>query len=143
MTGEGAMFADNAENASTIPFYKADAEHAVYSELLLTSPDSNLLIPPVGGCDLAVTYMGRAMGTVIPTGTIVLLKAIDRDAIIPGGEYVVVCRKIVTLRIVRAADVSGKWRLVAGDRDAFDDIVVNVSDIKAVYKVKAKIIINN
>lgn len=78
-----------------------------------------------------------------PPGTIVLLKAIDADAIIPGEEYVIVCQKIVTLRIVRAADAEGKYRLVPGDRENFDDIVVNASDITSVYKVKGKLIINS
>ena len=59
------------------------------------------------------------MGNIVPPGTVVLLKAVDRDAIIPGDEYVIVCRKIVTLRIVRAADAEGKFRLVAGNRDEF------------------------
>ena len=90
-----------------------------------------------------MSYTGRAMGDRVPPGTIVLLKAVDRDAIIPGEEYVIVCRKIVTLRIVRAAEEEGKVRLVAGDREHYDDIVLNDSDIVSVYKVKAKLIINN
>lgn len=49
---------------------------------------------PVGDCDLAMVYNGRAMGAVVPPGTIVLLKAIDADAIIPGEEYVIVCQKL-------------------------------------------------
>ena len=98
---------------------------------------------PAGDCDLAMIYAGRAMGALVPPGTVVLLKAVDRDAIIPGEEYVVVCRKIVTLRIVRAADTEEKFRLVAGNRDDFDDIVVNASDIVSVYKVKGKLIVNS
>ena len=34
-------------------------------------------------------------------------------------------------------------RLVAGNRDDFDDIVVNASDIVSVYKVKGKLIVNS
>ena len=67
----------------------------------------------------------------------------DPDAIIPGGEYVIVSRKIVTLRIVRLSDGEDKLRLVAGDKENYDDIILNVSDIKSVYKVKGKLIINS
>ena len=105
--------------------------------------ESYLVAAPAGDCDLAMIYAGRAMGALVPPGTVVLLKAVDRDAIIPGEEYVVVCRKIVTLRIVRAADAEEKFRLVAGNRDDFDDIVVNASDIVSVYKVKGKLIVNS
>ena len=97
----------------------------------------------VGDCDCAMCYTGRAMGAVVPPGTVVLLRAVEIDAIIPGGEYVIVSRKIVTLRIVRAVEGEEKLRLVAGDRENYDDIMMNISDIVAVYKVKGKLIINN
>ena len=99
--------------------------------------------PQAGQCDLAMCYMGRAMGPALPPGAVVLLKAVDPDAIIPGGEYVIVSRKIVTLRIVRLSDGEDKLRLVAGDKENYDDIILNVSDIKSVYKVKGKLIINS
>ena len=82
------------------------------------------------------------MGQSVPPGTVVFLKNIDRDEIIPGGEYVIISRKIVTLRIVRAADSGARLRLVAGDKKNYDDIVLNINDIMAVYKVKGKLITN-
>ena len=120
----------------------ADVEQGI-ANLDRLEAQCNLIVPPVGGCDLAMSYTGRAMGDCVPPGTILLLKAGDRDAIIPGEEYVIVCRKIVTLRIVRAAEEEGKVRLVAGDREHYDDIGLNDSDILSVYKVKGKLIINS
>ena len=142
LTGEGQMFADGKLRGAQIPFYNVDVEQGI-AHLEHLEAESNLVVPPVGVCDLAMCYTGRAMGNIVPPGTVVLLKAVDRDAIIPGGEYVIVCRKIVTLRIVRAADEEGKVRLVAGDRENYDDIVLNVNDIVSVYKVKGKLIINS
>lgn len=142
LTGEGQMFADERLRGSQIPFYDVDVEQGI-GILDRLEPSSNLIVPPAGDCDLAMSYAGRAMGACLPPGTVVLLKAVDRDAIIPGEEYVIVCRKIVTLRIVRAAEEEGKVRLVAGDRDHYDDILLNVSDIVSVYKVKGKLIINS
>ena len=55
----------------------------------------------------------------------------------------IVSRKIVTLLIVQLADGEDKLRLVAGDRENYDDIILNVSDISSVYKVKGKLIINS
>ena len=83
------------------------------------------------------------MGPSIPSGTILLLKAIDRDAIIPGSEYVIVGRKIVTLRTVRTSPEDERVRLVAGDRENYDDIVLNINDIVAVYKIKGKLTVTN
>ena len=142
LTGEGQMFSEERIRGAQIPYYNVDVEQGI-AHLEHLDAESNLVVPPVGACDLAMCYTGRAMGNIVPPGTVVLLKAVDRDAIIPGGEYVIVCRKIVTLRIVRAADEEGKVRLVAGDRENYDDIVLNVNDIVSVYKVKGKLIINS
>lgn len=142
LTGEGQMFADEKLRGVQIPFYNLDVEQAI-SHLAHLEAESSLVVPQVGDCDLAMCYMGRAMGAALPPGALVLLKAVDRDAIIPGAEYVIVSRKIVTLRIIRAADGEHMLRLVAGDRDNYDDIILSASDIKSVYKVKGKLIINN
>ena len=67
----------------------------------------------------------------------------ESSLMVPQAEYVIVSRKIVTLRIVRLSDGEDKLRLVAGDKENYDDIILNVSDIKSVYKVKGKLIINS
>ena len=142
LTGEGQMFTEDRMRGAQIPYYDVDVEQGI-AQLGQLEAESNLVIPPVGNCDLAMCYTGRAMGPIVPPGTVVLLKAVDRDAIIPGGEYVIVSRKIVTLRIVRAADEDGKVRLVPGDRENYDDIILSISDIISVYQVKGKLIINS
>lgn len=142
LTGEGTMFSDDRLRGVQIPFYRHDPEEGM-PDLHLLESECGLVLPMVGDCDCAMCYTGRAMGDVIPPGTIVLLQAVDPEAIIPGGEYVIVTRKIVTLRIVRTIEGEEKLRLVAGDREQYDDIIVFNSDIKAVYKVKGKLILNN
>ncbi len=143
LTGEGQMFSDAKLRGAQIPFYQLDPEQQGMTGLEELEPDGSVVVPMIGDCDCAMCYTGRAMGSIVPPGTIVLLKAVDVDAIIPGGEYVVVSRKIVTLRIVRAVEGEEKLRLVAGDRENYDDIIVNNSDIVSVYKVKGKVIINS
>ena len=92
LTGEGQMFADERLRGSQIPFYDVDVEQGI-GILDRLEPSSNLIVPPAGDCDLAMSYAGRAMGACLPPGTVVLLKAVDRDAIIPGEEYVIVSQK--------------------------------------------------
>ena len=92
LTGEGQMFADARQRGMQIPFYNTDVEQHIAS-LDRLEAECDLVVLPVGDCDLAMVYNGRAMGAVVPPGTIVLLKAIDTDAIIPGEEYVIVCQK--------------------------------------------------
>lgn len=142
LTGEGQMFADEDLRGAQIPFYNIDVEQGIGLMEHLESR-SSLIIPQLGDCDLAMTYTGRAMGEMVPSGTIVILKKVDREAIIPGEEYVIVSRKIVTLRIVRVAEGEQTLRLVAGDRENYDDILLNANDIVSLYKVRGKLIINN
>lgn len=142
LTGEGQMFSDTKLRGAQIPYYHVEVEREIADREKL-EPDSYLVVPPAGECDFAMCYTGRAMGPSIPSGSIVLLKAIDRESIIPGSEYVIVSRKIVTLRTVRIVPEGDKVRLVAVDRDNYDDIVLNFNDIVDVYKVKGKLIVNN
>ena len=139
LTGDGEMFVDRELQKRSIPFYRADAERDIRL-LENRDPDDYFLMPAIGPCDLALYYYGQAMGTVTPAGSIVFLQQTDPEAIIPGGEYVIVSKKIVTLRIVRSSGRSGSWRLVAGDSENFDDIVLEKTEIEDAYKVKVKLI---
>ena len=141
LTGDGQMFAEQQLRGAQIPFYNVDVELGI-ANLQHLEPESDLVVPQMGACDLAMIYSGRAMGQAIPAGTVVFLKNVERDEIIPGEEYVIISRKIVTLRIVRTAESGKRLRLVAGDKENYDDIMLNVNDIMAVYKVKGKLIIN-
>ncbi len=141
LTGEGHMFAE-LDKHRPIPYYKADSEKDIVriSEL---KPDDYLFLPMVGGCDFAMCYNGHAMGGVIPAGTVVLLRAVEPDAIILGGEYVIISKKIVTLRIVRASEDDSSFRLVAGDREHYDDLLLDKSSVQKAYKVMVKLITND
>lgn len=140
LTGEGRMFASEALCGAQIPFYQLDVETRI-TELTELKPDQEMIIPQLTGCDLAMLYNGKAMGYSIPAGTIVFLKKITPDGIIPGLEYVIVCQKIVTLRIVRTSERESEWRLVAVDRDHFDDIFVKASDVEEVYQIAGTLMI--
>lgn len=141
LTGEGHMFAELDKHVP-IPYYKADLEKDI-TRIAELRPDDYLFLPMVGACDFAMCYGGRAMGEVTPAGTIVLLQSVEPDAIIPGGEYVIVSEKIVTLRIVRSVDDERQIRLVAGDSKRYDDIVLDKSSVQKAYKVKVKLITND
>lgn len=136
LTGEGHMFADKSLVGAQIPFVKADVEsHIAHLEEI--EPDHELIIPQLSDCDLAMLYNGKSMLHVVPSGSIVFLKKVDPQAVIPGNEYVVVSRRIVVLRTVRVSDGANEWRLVAADRENFDDLYVGVDQVEAVYRVAA------
>lgn len=142
LTGEGSMFANDASSASQIPFYNVDVESALREESL-GEPTFNMFIPQIKKCDLAMIYNGHAMGKTTPAGTILFLKKSAIDAIIPGGEYVVLSTNFTTLRKIRKTRVSDMLTLVAGDRKSFDDIEIAKSEILSLYHVVGKLTVNN
>lgn len=141
LTGEGQMFGSPELSSAQIPYYNIDAECGVQLRDRLV-PELNLVIPQLEGCDFAMRYDGQAMSPLIPAGSVVLLKAVACDAIIPGAEYVIISRKIITLRVVRAGKSETQLRLVAGNKENFDDIMLDICDLEGAYKVVGKLIIN-
>lgn len=142
LTGEGHMLCSEGHHAGGIPYYEADVESSI-RDLATLTPSMFLQLPQSVRAEIAMQYCGRAMGEQTPSGTIVLLQKIDPDAIIPGSECVIISKKIVTLRIVRAMAGEAALRLEAVDRSRFDDIVLPAEQIEAAYVVRGKLIINN
>ena len=83
--GEGQMFVDEKLCGVQIPFYQADVESYITRIDELTS-DREMVIPQLTGCDLAMLYNGKAMGYSIPSGSIVFLKKMTPEEIIPGRQ---------------------------------------------------------
>ena len=142
LTGEGQMFSDVKMRGAQIPFFRLDPEQNL-NQAKRTEPEAYLMLPMVDRCDFAMSSSGRAMGSVIPPETTVLFKAVSVESIIPGEIYLVVTNKFTALRFVRTGEKKNEIRLVPGDRENYDDLVINKSEINTVYKLVGKIIINN
>lgn len=142
LTGEGEMFTTPNLRSAQIPCYREDLMQDLRNVANL-QPDCRVFLPQIEPCNFAMLYLGREMGMMTPVGSTVMLRRKEVDAIIPGREYAIVTQKFVTLRIVRSTDKRNRLRLVAGDREHFDDIIVDTNEIEAIYEVGAKLIINN
>ncbi len=144
LTGDGQMLM-GAENASgSIPFFNVGVEESIRM-LSTLDAESQLVLPPMVDCDMAMNYFGRAMGDLTPTNTVLLLKKILPEMIIPGDECVIVTKKIVLLRIAKiesSDDRPSRLRLVAINSEIYGDVVVSFDEVEAVYIVKGKILIN-
>ena len=113
LTGRGQMFVSGSEDrGAQIPFFNADVEKSIRGVELL-SPDGYVVLPMGDDADCALYYYGRAMGDTLPAGTLVFLKESDVESVIPGGMYVVVTRKIVTLRQLHLETGAQSVRLTA------------------------------
>lgn len=141
LTGEGSMFRPGDADSKLIPFYREDVEASI-SYIDMLRPAGEVLIPQMKDCDYAMSYSSYAMAPQIPYGSIVLLKKWNLDMIIPGFEYVLICRNFVTLRIVRTDVGAERVRLMAANSADYDDIIIDRSEIEQIYRVAGKIIVN-
>ncbi len=145
LSGDGDMFTGAQHSSASKPLYNIDVEQNI-REIGQREADESMVLPPNIDCDFGIIYCGRAMGITTPPNSVILLKKIAPEQIIPGDECVIITKKIVLLRIVKQESGDGKGqtlRLVAADSDTFGDLLVNFEEIEEAYKVKGKILINN
>ncbi len=139
LTGEGDMFTDEAVRRVSIPFYDADVEKYVAAPQKFT--DKNYIsLPMIEDADFGAMYYGRAMGDAIPAGSVVLMKRVTPENLIPGGDYLVAADSGTMLRRVRRNIDSGMLRLMPVDEENFDEIRIDESQVRELYMVRAVII---
>ncbi len=144
LTGDGEMLQGSDHAKASKPMYNLGVEQSI-RDIDSLEASEQLLLPSNIDFDLGMLYLGRAMGERTPTNSVVLLKKILPEMIIPGDECVIVTKNIVLLRIAKVDDTltdSPRIRLVAIDHEFFGDVVVEKGDIEAAYVVKGKILTN-
>lgn len=139
LTGEGNMFTNDSVHVCSIPYYDMDVMKIVRNPEEYQTRKF-ISVPMLEDADFAAVYYGEGMPSNIPSGATVVLKRETSDTIIPGRAYVVVCDKITLLRYIRRDDDSSRLRLVAQDRNMYDDVCIDESQIKDLYVVRGVII---
>ncbi|MFI3316039.1 MAG: hypothetical protein SNF93_00480 [Rikenellaceae bacterium] len=144
LTGDGQMLSGEESSSAMKPFYNLGVEqHIRHVESLETN--EKMILPSNIDFDIAMPYLGRAMNQSTPTNTILLLKKILPEMIIPGDECVIVTKKIVLLRIIRHQQKTNgtlQLRLMATNSETFGDVTLEMDEVEAAYVVKGKIITN-
>lgn len=139
LSGEGSMIqGDKVFGGHTegyIPFYEKDIIEVLTSPNII-EPSDFIILPPFRDCDLAARSYGEAMSISIPSGSMVLLKRSCIDKICPGEVYLILSTIFVGIRIVRRECGSNTLRLEADKREKYDDILLDMNDIKDIYIVK-------
>lgn len=133
ITGEGNMLKE-ANNFQKIPLFNISLEdfNTNWNEMPVAH---ELEIPILAGSDFAIVNEGEAMSPEIEHASVVFLKEVDVPSVIFGEIYLVVSEHIKVIRIVRGMD-ENHWKLMARNSSLYDDIILEKSSIKAVYKVK-------
>ena len=144
LTGYGAMYVSDDDNsARQISFYRCDIGEI--GSLHEKRPESYMFLPQIKAADFAVCYSGDGddMAPSIEKGSVLILQETDAESMILGEEYVIIGRKLITLRKVRVGADDAVLRLVAVNSAEYDDMTIRRADIEKVYAIRGKLTIKN
>ena len=138
LTGDGNMMADEESDSQQIPYYDTGIQQIDLNDNV--RPTHYLKIPLLTNCDLAVMHTGDSMKPDIPSGSIVILKEIDKHAVLSGDIYLVMTDDYNIIRSVRISESKdGALRLIPKNRDEFDEIIMEKEKVRRLFLVKGVI----
>ena len=140
LSGIGDMLLNTKNKRTSVPFYEGDIEQVL-------RPDVDVKAKVLGrynlpfhcDCDIVVRSLTQAMSAPGTAASDLFLKSVSVEDMVQGNEYVIALEDRVVWRKIR--NVKGcaeQWRLVAVDRAAYPDIIINKSEIRAVWRVIAR-----
>ena len=140
LTGEGEMLpGKTARERYDIPFYKMDVT-SLTDPMEQINPAYYISFPMFKGADYAAFTFADAMEPEIPKGAIVFLQQIEKDNFTPGAIYYVRSAKFNGIRYVRKSINDGKLRLVPKNTADYDEMMIDSSEIKAMFRIKGVMI---
>ena len=140
LTGEGEMLpGKTAKERYDIPFYKMDVTSL--PELMeQVEPAYYISFPMFRGADYAAFTFADAMEPEIPKGAIVFLQQVEKDNFTPGAIYYIKSTKFNGIRYVRKSVKDGKLRLVPRNIANYDEMIVDYSEIKSMFRIRGIVI---
>lgn len=150
LSGDGDMFIDalicnpkemNLESIhGTIPFFQADIINVALDRQNQV-PLYNMVLPMFKGASFAAPCHGTSMEPAIPHGSTVVVREVDINAVLPGEIFLAVTPDFVVLRRVRYVEGDEcSFRLIAENREQFDDIIIKRDAINKIYLVTGVLI---
>ncbi|MBQ3043106.1 MAG: hypothetical protein IJD53_01495 [Alistipes sp.] len=141
LTGVGCMLKSEIQDNVLIPYYPMEAE-SYLPNFSQYDNKGHAHLPFACNCDIAIRSLSRAMAEPQCAATELFLKRVEVEDMVQGNEYVVITNKDVLWRKIRTvANDDTQWRLVARNREEYDDINIRKDDIKEAWRVIAKMAI--
>lgn len=137
LTGEGEMFVCESGERVNIPCYETDAVYLAGLDRL-PQPAYMLSMPRFKGASFAALSLNKAMTPDIPQGATVILQEVGTGQIIPGHAYLIASDRITAMRTVKKEPEGTKLRLVAPNSE-FDEIIIDICEVKKLFLVKGYI----
>ncbi len=141
LTGSGEMFKTPKQEGNLIPLYRMDAERSIL-HLETLNPDKLICQALVEEAQLAMLYLSEAMRPRIASGSVLFLREVTPQEIIPGHDYLLSTGEAVLLRTVRTAEGADRWRLDPSNREDYDAWEIARDSVQKVWQVCAHLTMN-
>ncbi|MCC8186736.1 MAG: S24 family peptidase [Bacteroides sp.] len=144
-TGEGEMLRKEYNGEvpeKDLPYYDVDVikdfdQIANDSDI---DPTYYIHVSAFYNCDCAVPVFGRSMIPDINDGSMVAVKEVSIDSLLPGEAYVVVTKEFRTVKYVRICQEDpSKLRLVPRNLEEFDESLIDRDQIQRLFLIKGVI----
>jgi len=147
LTGEGNMFTEESEKINNnesllkkIPFFNYDISMLKLENGKIPHTEQYIEVPLLNNCDFATLCVGESMAPDIPSGSIVTLKEISIDLLLPGEIYYIVTNEFCTVKFLRTVENDqSKLRLIPGNKDDYDETILDKNVIRQLFLVKGVI----
>ena len=143
LSGVGDMLLNTRNQYSSAPFFEGDIEEVLRPGAEINSKAlGRYRLPFQCDCDMVVRSTSKAMVTPGTAATDLFLKRITVDEVVQGNEYVVALDDRVIWRKMRMSkEGAEQWRLVSLDKEFYPDVIINKSDVRAMWRVIARMTI--
>lgn len=141
LSGLGSMLKEEYIEDDEIPFYYAEAEKEL-TNISNMRPVSYVTMPYKVNCDIVMRSYSKPMSDTVSAAHDLFLKRVSVDEVVQGNEYVLVLDRpednVIWRRVRWVAKNSNSWRLVARNRDDFEDLYIDRSEVKEAWRVIAR-----
>lgn len=142
LSGVGSMLTgEKVAKKRRIPYYIGYAESNNFAKSRKTRCDS-IVLPYEHDIEKVVRSMSPAMCDGLTVANDLFIRQVPIEEVIQGNEYVLELKnKEVIWRKVRFVAGNDNWRLVANNRNEYEDIIINKCQVVRAWRVVARMAI--
>lgn len=142
LTGVGEMLKSNVISSEQIPFYLEEMEDILHN-IANIEPSGHITMPYATNSDLVIRSFSKPMSDTISAAQDLFLKRINIEEVVQGNEYVLILNRpkdnVIWRRVRWVSKDVNSWRLVARNREEYNDLFINRSEVKEAWRVIARL----
>lgn len=142
LSGVGNMLKSETIEQEKTPFYIDEVEE-ILPGIACIEPSGYIQLPYKTNCDVVIRSFSKPMSDTISAAQDLFLKRIEIENVVQGNEYVLMLNRptdnVIWRRVRWVSGDNNKWRLVARNREEFNDIIIEKSEVMQAWRVIARL----